>query len=188
MDCSRLLIDTDALIAIGNTSLWEKTFTKVGLTTTYTCKSELQNHTEKSDRDDHIYEASLHALSGIEEGSIDLVNTVPKPSGEDAGEESIRIQIAQNGSHFDAVFIRDQAGRERIENTAHREGYEVSISSPAFPIYILYDNGIISKKEFCEATQEMVESEGWTGYKSIIVVWEGIPVDCSGFVDSEYFA
>lgn len=192
MDDGSLLIDTDALIAIGNTGHWEKVFYEVKLTTTYVVERELERHVEEGrnapqgSRDRYRRDGSQHALDGIDEGSISRVNTVPKPSGRDAGEESLRRQVAQDGENVDAVFIMDRRGRESIRRTADSNGYDVKTPSPAFPLYITYDNDLMSKHEFCEANEEIIENEGWTGYRAVEVMWTGIPVDCSEHVDPEH--
>lgn len=187
-----LLIDTDALIAVGNTDCWRAVFHGIELTTTYVVKKELERHVKEGENssegspDWYRYNGSRHALDGIENGSVSLVNTVPKPHGKDAGEESLRIQVAQEGEECDAVFIMDRDGRESIRRTAESKGYDVSVPSPAFPLYIAHDNGLLSKKEFCEANQEIIENEGWTGYRAVKVMWDGIPVDCSAYVEPGY--
>lgn len=189
---TRLLIDTDALIAIGNTELWDVIFFNISMDTTYVVKKELERHVEEGktssegSRDRYRYEGSKHALEGIEEGSLSLVNTVPKPHGKNAGEESLRIQIAQQGDEYDAVFLMDADGRKSIRKTAESNGYDVKTPSPAFPLYIAYDNGMVSKREFCKTNQRIIENEGWKGYRAIKVMWDGIPVDCSAHVGPEY--
>jgi len=187
-----LLIDTDALIAVGNTDCWEAVFHEVGLTTTYVVKGELERHIKEGKNspegspDWYRYNGSRRAIEGVDSGSISLINTVPKPHGKDAGEESLRTQVAQEGDRYDAVFLMDREGRECIRKTADSNGYDVKIPSPAFPLYIAYDNGLLSKKEFCEVNQEIIENEGWTGYRAVKVMWEGIPVDCSAYVEPDY--
>jgi hypothetical protein len=187
-----LLIDTDALIAVGNTDCWKTVFHEVGLTTTYVVKGELERHVKEGKNSSegspewYRYNGSKRAIDGIENGSISLVNTVPKPHGKDAGEESLRRQMAQEGDRYDAVFLMDRDGRESIKRTSESNGYDVKIPSPAFPLYIAYDNGLLSKKEFCEACRDITENEGWTGYRAVKVMWDGIPVDCSAYVESDY--
>ena len=57
---------------------------------------------------------------------------------------------------------------------------------PPYLLYILLDNDLISKPEFCEATVEMIRTEGWTGYEVVKNAWSSIPVDCSEILDDEY--
>jgi hypothetical protein len=187
-----LLIDTDALIAVGNTDHWKAVFHGVGMTTTYVVKGELERHVKEGKNspegspDWYRYNGSRRAIDGIENGSISLVNTVPKPHGKDAGEESLRIQVSQEGEEYDAVFLMDREGRESIRRTSESKGHDVSVPSPAFPLYIVYDNGMLSKKEFCEACRDIIKNEGWTGYRVVKVMWDGIPVDCSAYVEPDY--
>ena len=189
---ARLLIDTDALIAIGNTEIRDTVFFEISMDTTYVVKKELERHVEEGktspegSRDRYRYEGSKGALEGIDDGSLSLVNTIPKPHGKNAGEESLRIQIAQQGDEYDAVFVMDADGRDSIRKTAESNGYDVKTPSPAFPLYIAYDNGMVSKEEFCETNQKIIENEGWDGYRAIRVMWDGVPVDCSAYVDPEY--
>jgi len=46
-----ILVDTDTLIAVANSSLWTRITSHVGLTTTNVCKQELNRHVEKHARD-----------------------------------------------------------------------------------------------------------------------------------------
>ncbi|MFQ3294225.1 MAG: hypothetical protein ACI8VE_001294 [Natrialbaceae archaeon] len=52
-------------------------------------------------------------------------------------------------------------------------------------LYVLFDNGLISKAEFCGATGQMIRTEGWTGYEVVKNAWASIPVDCSEFLDED---
>jgi len=56
---------------------------------------------------------------------------------------------------------------------------------PPYLLYVLLDNGLISKAEFCKATGEMIRTEGWTGHEVVKNAWAGIPVDCSEFLDDD---
>ena len=57
---------------------------------------------------------------------------------------------------------------------------------PPYLFYILLDNDLIEKPEFCEATAGMIQTEGWTGYEVVKNAWTSIPVDCSEILDGEY--
>jgi hypothetical protein len=76
---ARLLIDTDALIAIGNTELRDAVFFEIRMDTTHVVKKELERHVEKGktspegSRDRYRYEGSKGALEGIDDGSLPLV-------------------------------------------------------------------------------------------------------------------
>jgi len=43
-----ILVDTDALIALANSSLWPQITEHVGLTTTNVCRQELKRHVENT--------------------------------------------------------------------------------------------------------------------------------------------
>jgi rRNA-processing protein FCF1 len=174
-----VLVDTDALIAVANTSLWDEV-TRVEMVTTNVCKKELERHAEG--RDDYLREGAEAVLDEIEtdDSNIDVVTSVPRPHGKDAGEASIAREVA-GSDEFGTVAMMDADGREKVRRRA--DG--VSVYSPAYLFYILLDNGIVSRTEFCEACAEMLRNEGWTGYMAVKSAWEGIPVDCSDVIDDE---
>ena len=174
-----VLVDTDALIAVAKTPLWDD-LRKVEMATTNVCKKELERHAEG--RDDYLREGAEAVLDEIEtdDSNIDVVTSVPRPHGKDAGETSIAQEVAQNDK-FGTVAMMDAEGREKVR----RKSDDVSVYSPAYLFYILLDNGIVSRTEFCEACAEMLRNEGWTGYMAVKSAWEGIPVDCSDVIDDE---
>jgi hypothetical protein len=59
----------------------------------------------------------------------------------------------------------------------------IPVVAPTYLFYLLKDKGVIDRQEFCEACGEMIDNEGWTGYKA---AWEGIPVDCSDCLDNRH--
>lgn len=44
-----ILVDTDALIAVANSSLWDRILAHIGLTTTNVCQQELKRHRSRPD-------------------------------------------------------------------------------------------------------------------------------------------
>ena len=56
---------------------------------------------------------------------------------------------------------------------------------PPYLLYVLFDKDLISKAEFCEATGELIRTEGRTGYEVVKNAWASIPVDCSEFLDED---
>jgi hypothetical protein len=187
-----ILVDTDALIAVANSSLWPEITEHIGLTTTNVCKQELEHHVENTretapegSRPYRLHHGSRAALDAIEdtETPLTLVTSVPRPHGADAGEESLRQEVGQNPAAVDYVIMMDAAGRRSIRRLVDDQNEEIRVVAPPFLFYILYDNDLISRREFCEACGELLEREGWTGYNTVKAAWEGIPIDCSDILD-----
>src|SRR6056297_2704614 len=183
-----ILVDTDALIAVGNSSLWSLITDHVGLTTTNVCKQELKRHTENTretapegSRPYRLHYGSRAAVKTLENDASPLtqVTSVPRPHGADAGEESLRQEVLQNPETVDYVVLMDAAGRRSIRRAAANHDENIRVVTPPFLFYILYDNNLISRNEFCEACGKLLEREGWTGYNAVKAAWEGIPIDCS---------
>jgi hypothetical protein len=187
-----LLVDTDALIAVANSSLWPQIIEHVGLTTTNVCKQELERHVENTretapegSRPYRLHHGSRAALDAFEDDGTPLtqVTSVPRPHGADAGEESLRQEVIQNPETVDYVILMDAAGRRSIRRAVDDKDEDIRVVAPPFLFYILYDNELISRREFCEACGELLEREGWTGYNAVKAAWEGIPIDCSDIID-----
>ena len=187
-----ILVDTDALIAVGNSSLWAKLTAHIGLTTTNVCKQELKRHVENTretspegSRPHLLHHGSITALDALEDDETPLtqVTSVPRPHGADAGEQSLRQEVLQNPETVDYVILMDAAGRRSIRRAVDDQDEKIRVVTPPFLFYILYDNDLITREEFCEACGELLEREGWTGYNAVKAAWEGIPVDCSDVID-----
>jgi len=183
-----ILVDTDALIAVANSSLWALITENVGLTTTNVCKQELKRHTENTretapegSRPYRLHYGSHAALEALEDDETPLtqVISVPRPHGADAGEESLRQEVQQNPETVDYVVLMDAAGRRSIRRAATDQDTDIRVVTPPFLFYILYDNNLISRTEFCKACGKLLEREGWTGYNAVKAAWKGIPIDCS---------
>jgi len=179
---SAVLVDTDALIAVANTSLWNDV-RRIEMTTTNVCKKELERHAEGGD--DYLRRGAEAVLNeiGSDDGNIEVVTSVPRPHGKDAGETSIAQEVAQNPDDYDTVAMMDGDGRDMIRRKS--ESDDVSVLPPTYLLYVLLDNDIVLRTEFCEACAEMLRNEGWTGYMAVKSAWKGIPVDCSDVVDDE---
>lgn len=189
-----LLVDTDALIAVANSSLWTEITSHIGLTTTNVCKQELKRHVEDTretapagSRPYRLHHGSRAALTALDDDAISLtqVTSVPRPHGADAGEESLRQEAVQNPDAVDYVILMDAAGRRSIRRAVDDHNEDIRVVTPPFLFYILYDNNLISRREFCEACGELLEREGWTGYTAVKAAWEGIPIDCSDLLDDQ---
>ncbi|SNR65968.1 hypothetical protein [Halorubrum vacuolatum] len=187
-----ILADTDALIAVANSTLWPQITEHVGLTTTNVCKQELDRHVENThetapegSRPYRLHHGSRAALDALEDDGTPLtqVTSVPRPHGADAGEESLRQEVIQNPETVDYVILMDAAGRRSIRRAVDDHDEDIRVVAPPFLFYILYDNDLISRREFCEACGELLEREGWTGYNAVKAAWEGIPIDCSDILD-----
>lgn len=189
-----ILVDTDALIAVANSSLWTEITAHIGLTTTNVCKQELKRHVENNretapagSRPYRLHHGSRAALDALEDDTIPLtqVTSVPRPHGADAGEESLRQEAIQNPDTVDYVVLMDAAGRRSIRRAVDDRDEDIGVVTPPFLYYILYDNDLISRREFCDACGELLEREGWTGYNAVKAAWEGIPIDCSDVLDDK---
>jgi len=84
-----ILVDTDTLIAVANSSLWTRITSHVGLTTTNVCKQELNRHVENTretapegSRPYRLHYGSRTALDALEDDETPLtqVTSVPGPT------------------------------------------------------------------------------------------------------------
>jgi hypothetical protein len=189
-----ILVDTDTLIAVATSSLWTDIIENVGLTTTNVCKQELERHVEETretaperSRPYRLHHGSRAALDALADDDKPLtqVTSVPRPHGADAGEESLRQEVAQNPEAIDYVILMDAAGRRSIRRAVDDHDEDIRVLAPPFLFYILSDTDLISRREFCEACGELLEREGWTGYNAVKAAWEGIPIDCSDVLDDD---
>ncbi|AWB28497.1 hypothetical protein [Halococcoides cellulosivorans] len=187
-----IIVDTDALIAVANNPLWTEITDHIGLTTTNVCKQELERHRENSretapegSRPYRLYHGSRTALEALadDETPLTQVTSVPRPHGADAGEESLRQEVLQNPETVDSVILMDAAGRRSIRRVVDDHDEDIRVVAPPFLFYILFDNELISRREFCDACGELLEREGWTGYNAVKAAWEAIPIDCSDILD-----
>jgi hypothetical protein len=189
-----LLVDTDALIAAGNSPLWDLITEHVGLTTTNVCQQEMKRHREQTSeyapegsRPHRLHHGSATVLDalGDDQTPVTRVMSVPRPHGADAGEESLRQLVSQYPEAIDCVILMDAHGRRSIRHVVQDRDLDIRVVAPTFLFFILYDNDLISRVEFCEACADLLEAEGWTGYQAVNAAWEAISVDCSDIVDSD---
>ncbi|QPV63374.1 hypothetical protein I7X12_01695 [Halosimplex litoreum] len=186
-----LLADTSSLIAVANTDQWDILAESVALTTTNVCKHELQNHVNantyapEGSREQYLKRGSERVLDHLDEDSSSwsCVTVVPRPHGPDAGEESLKQELSEHGDSYQVVSLLDRAARRSIRRLVEDHGYDVDGVGPPYLLYVLFDNDLISKAEFCKATGQMIRTEGWTGYEVVKNAWDSIPVDCSEFLD-----
>ncbi len=173
-----VFVDTDALIAVAGTSLWDEA-KRVNMATTNVCRQEVRRHADS--RDDYLRDAAELVLEELdsEDSNIEVITSVPRPHGKDAGEKSIAQEAGGDG--LDTVAMMDAEGRAMIR----RKTEDVSVYSPAYLFYVLLDNDVIDRTRFRRGCAEMLENEGWTGYMAVKAAWKGIPVDCSDVVDDE---
>jgi len=188
-----VLVDTDALISVANTSLWPKVVGNLKLTTTNVCLHELQRHIrEKSEyardgsRQKWIYDGSVKSLEPFENNSntaFTTINSVPRPHGPDAGEQSLEQELEQHPESYTFVVLMDQRGRESISQTfEERDQYGVAVAPRICSTYStqkreLFEAGILRE------TWRASGGEGWTNYSAIQAIWQEIPIDCSSYVD-----
>jgi hypothetical protein len=172
--------------------LWTRLTEHVGQTTTNVCTQELERHVENTretapegSRPYRLHYGNRAALEALKDGGTPLtqVTSVPRPHGADAGEESLRQEVLQHPEAVDYVVLMDAAGRRSIRRAVDDRDEDIRVVTPPFLFYILYDNDLISRREFCEACGELLERESWTGYHAVKAAWEGIPIDCSDILD-----
>lgn len=189
-----IIVDTDALIAVANSPLWEQIIGNIGLTTTNVCQQELERHQREhserapeGSRPHRLHHGSAKVLDALADDEVPLtrVVSVPRPHGTDAGEQSLRQEVRQHPEDVDAVVLMDAHGRRSIRRTVRERGLDIRVIAPTYLFYILYDNDVISKRSFCEACADMLRNEGWTGYQAVKAAWEGIPLDCTEIVDAD---
>jgi hypothetical protein len=62
----------------------------------------------------------------------------------------------------------DAAGRRSIRRTVDDQDEDIRVVAPPFLFYILYDNDIISRREFCEGCGELLELDRIQSRKSFV--------------------
>jgi len=185
-----VIVDTDALIAVANTNLWNRITATLQLTTTNVCLHELQRHLRETSehapegtRERWRHDGSKRAVNLFDDGENDsftVVTCVPRPHGEDAGEQSIKTEVRRHTEVYNFAILMDKHGRRSINRIFDdAEDTTGKAVAPTFLLYLLLDGGDCSVEEFCKACGEMLQGEGWTGYQAIQAAWEAIPVDCS---------
>jgi len=58
---------------------------------------------------------------------------------------------------YHIVSILDAAARQSIRRLIDDSGYDIDVVGPPYLLYILLDNDLIEKPEFCETTVGMIE-------------------------------
>lgn len=190
-----VITDTDALIAVANTQLWPRIVDTVNVTTTNVCYHELERHVrEKSahaptgTREKWVHDGSETALQPFdddENGAFTAVPCVPRPHGEDAGEESVKREIEQYPETYAYAILMDKHGRRSITRVFENTDGDGIAVAPTFLLYLCLDSGTCTKAEFCRACGKLLEGEGWTGYQAVQAAWEAIPIDCSDHLPDE---
>jgi len=189
-----LLVDTSSLIAVANTDQWDMLKDAIRLTTTTVCKHELRNHADSNQyppegsREQYLKRGSQRVIDHLDSDSSpwSCVTVVPRPHGPDAGEQSLKQELAEHGESYQIVSLLDSAARRSIRRLADDRDLDIDVVGPPYLLYILLDNDLISKAEFCTATVELIRTEGWTGYEVVKSAWASIPVDCAEILDDEY--
>ena len=190
-----IIVDTDALIAVANTDLWPQLTETLALTTTNVCIQELRRHARETSahaptgtREQWLHDGSERALEPFEQDddSFTVVSCVPRPHGEDAGEQSIRTEVEQHTDTYRLAILMDKHGRRSINRVFDEaETTTGRAVAPTFLLYLLFDAGECTEAAFCEATATMLRGEGWTGYQAIQAAWDAIPVDCSAHLSND---
>lgn len=189
-----LLVDTSSLIAVANTDQWAVLKDSLTLTTTNVCKQELRNHVTsityppEGSREQYLKQGSQRVLDHLDDEAApwSCITVVPRPHGPDAGEESLKQELSAHPDSYRVVSLLGSAARRSIRRVVEDNGYDIDVVGPPYLLYVLLDNDLISKAEFCEATAKMIRTEGWTGYEVVKNAWASIPIDCTDTLDDEY--
>lgn len=143
---SPVLVDTDALIAVANSSFWDLIIGNVGLTTTNVCQHELRRHRDETrsgapegSRPYRLNRGSRRVLDALDDDEIPLtrVVSVPRPHGADAGERSLEQQLVEHPEALDFVVLMDAHGRQSIRREVQNRDLEARVVPPTFLFYIL---------------------------------------------------
>jgi len=165
------------------------------VTTTNVCYHELTRHIRETSeyspegtRGKWLHDGSTTAREPFDDDTNDsftVVSCVPRPHGEDAGEQSIQTEIEQHLETYRFAILMDKHGRRSI-NRVFDQADETDGRAVAhtFLLYLLFDSGACTVEEFCHACGEMLQGEGWIGYQAIQAAWEAIPVDCSQYLSN----
>lgn len=191
-----VIVDTDALIAVANTDLWDRITETLQMTTTNVCSQELSRHVRENPeyaaegtrewRLHHGSKSTLEPFNDDENASFTTVTCVPRPHGEDAGEKSLQTEIEQHIEQYRFAILMDRHGRRSI-NRVFDESEKTTgkAVAPPFLLYLLLSKDECTVEEFCRACGELLRGEGWTGYQAIQAAWEAIPVDCSQYLPND---
>lgn len=190
-----IITDTDALIAVANTALWQDIVANLQLTTTNTCIQELHHHVrttsayaEPGTREHWVHAGSNAAIHPFEDEGHDafsIAPVVPRPHGEDAGEQSKQNEIGQHPDVYRLAILMDGDGRRAINAIFREQEHEGKAVAPTYLLYLLLDADICTEREFCLACGELLRGEGCTGYKAIQAAWDAIPINCSQYLDTD---
>ena len=148
---------------------------------------QLEHTPTNGSHEQYLKQGSQRVLDQLEDksSSWSCVTVVRRPHGPDAGEESLKHEPSEYGDSYQVVSLLDEAARRSIRRLVDDHEYSVDVVGPPYLLYVLLDNNLISKGEFCETTGQMIQTEGWTGYGVVKNAWASIPVDCSEFLDSD---
>jgi len=173
---------------------WETARGTLKLTTTNVVADELRthirnapNHTFEGSRDHRRKHGSQRALDALDDDATNFttVTSVPRPSGEDAGERSLQQEIDENPGVYRYIVLNDSRYRDRFRDRVADQGSSYTVAPPTFLLYFLYDNDEISKANFCTSCENMMRGEGWTSQGAVYEMWREIPVDCEGYVSED---
>lgn len=187
-----ILTDTSALVALGMSDYWETAKTALKLTTTNICQTELKRHVRTNheyapngSREHRLHHGSKRALEAFDddECTFSAMTVVPAPSGADAGDESLVSEVSQHSDAYRYVVLNDATYRDILRTTRDQEGLSYRIVPPTYLLYVLFDNGKLTKAELCKECGDMMKGEGWTNAGAIHEMWRSIPVNCSGYVE-----
>jgi hypothetical protein len=175
------------------TDCWESVRECLKLTLTNVVKNELQqhvrqtpNHPMEGTRDYRLKTGSERVLDALDDDDVafSVVTSVPRPHGEDAGEQSLVQELENNSSAYRYVVLNDARYRDKLREMASGTG-GFTVAPPTHLLYFLLDNDEISRRQFCLCCEGLIQGESWTNIGAIQEMWRTIPVDCSGYVSED---
>lgn len=69
-----------------------------------------------------------------------------------------------------------------ILRPVRRAGIECTVTPPNEPLFFLYEKDRLSTREYCTATRDVIEDQGWQRSENVDTFWK-FPVDCRPFRD-----
>ena len=187
-----ILTDTSALVALGMNDYWETAKATLMVTTTNICRTELKRHVRNNpeyapngSREYRLHHGSKRVLEAFDDDkyAFSSITVVPAPNGPDAGDKSLVSEVSQHPDAYPYVVLNDATCRDILRKTRDREGLSYRVVPPTYLLYVLYENGELTKAEFCQSCAGMMTGEGWTNTGAIHEMWRSIPVDCSEYVE-----
>lgn len=181
----RRLVDSNSLAALGYSEYADHVFTSVGMTVTANCFKEL-----RAGKDDYSNQYAYRTGAKVayqylnDSEQYENLTLYPAPGSppyveNNAGEKSIRIALFEEADSFDTVVTYDD-DMGPILRPVRRAGIEYDVTPANEPLFFLYEKGKLAQQEYCTATKDVIERQGWKHSENVDTFWK-FPVDCRPF-------